>query len=40
MHFRLPLLRLALIAISSIYLIRSIASLFFVSSPMGRSPEF
>ena len=37
---RLPLLRLALILITSIYLLRGVAGLFLVSSPMGRSPEF
>jgi len=38
--FRLPLVRVALILITSIYLVRGIAGFFFVSSPMGRSPEF
>jgi hypothetical protein len=38
--FRLPLIRLALILITLIYLVRGIAGFFFVSSPMGRSPEF
>lgn len=38
--FRLPLGRVALILITSIYLVRGIAGFFFVSSPMGRSPEF
>tara|TARA_B110000211_G_scaffold222699_1_gene271685 strand:+ start:1797 stop:2216 length:420 start_codon:yes stop_codon:yes gene_type:complete len=37
---RLPLLRLALIIITSIYLFRGVAGFFLVSSPMGRSPEF
>jgi len=37
---RLPLLRLALILITSIYLLRGVAGFFFVSFPMGRSPEF
>lgn len=38
--FRLPLVRVALILITSIYLVRGIAGFFFVSSPMGRSAEF
>ena len=38
--FRLPLVRIALILITVIYLVRGIAGFFFVSSPMGRSPEF
>ncbi len=38
--FRLPLLRLALILITLIYLVRGVAGFFLVSSPMGRSPEF
>lgn len=38
--FRLPLIRLALIIITLIYFVRGIAGFFFVSSPMGRSPEF
>jgi hypothetical protein len=38
--FRLPLVRVALILITVIYLVRGIAGFFFVSSPMGRSPEF
>jgi hypothetical protein len=37
---RLPLLRLALILITSIYLLRGVAGLFLVNSPMGRSSEF
>lgn len=37
---RLPLLRLALILITSIYLLRGVAGFFLVSSPMGRSSEF
>jgi len=37
---RLPLLRLALILITSIYLVRGVVGFFLVSSPMGRSPEF
>lgn len=37
---RLPLLRLALILITSIYLLRGVAGFFLVNSPMGRSPEF
>ncbi|PKH87162.1 hypothetical protein [Colwellia sp. Bg11-28] len=38
--FRLPLIRLALILITLIYFVRGIAGFFFISSPMGRSPEF
>ncbi|SIT03395.1 hypothetical protein [Neptunomonas antarctica] len=38
--FRLPFMRLALILITLIYLVRGIAGFFFISSPMGRSPEF
>jgi uncharacterized membrane protein len=38
--FRLPFLRIALIIITSIYLIRGISGFFFINSPMGRSPEF
>lgn len=37
---RLPLIRLALTVISMIYLIRGIAGFYFVSNPIGRSPEF
>jgi hypothetical protein len=37
---RLPLMRLALIVITAIYLIRGLAGFYFVSSPLGRSPEF
>ena len=37
---RLPLLRLALILITLIYLARGIAGFFLINSPMGRSPEF
>ena len=38
--FRLPLIRLALILITLIYLVRGVAGLFLISSPMGRTPEF
>ena len=38
--FKLPLIRLALIAITLIYLARGVAGFFLISSPMGRSPEF
>ena len=38
--FRLPLLRVALILITVIYLARGVAGFFFINSPMGRSPEF
>jgi len=37
---RLPLMRLALVLITLIYLVRGIAGFFLVSSPMGRSPDF
>ena len=38
--FRLPLLRLGLIVITSIYLIRGIAGFFLINYPIGRSPQF
>lgn len=38
--FKLPLIRLALILITLIYLARGIAGFFLISSPMGRAPEF
>jgi len=38
--FRLPLIRTALVVITFIYIARGVAGFFFVSSPMGRSPEF
>ena len=38
--FRLPLIRVALILITIIYLARGVAGLFLVRSPMGRAPEF
>ncbi len=38
--FKLPLIRLALILITLIYLARGIAGFFLINSPMGRSPEF
>jgi len=37
---RLPLLRFALIGITTVYIVRGVAGFYFVSSPMGRSPEF
>lgn len=37
---KLPLTQLALIVITSIYLIRGIAGFFFIANPIGRSPEF
>lgn len=40
LFIKLPLLRLALILITFIYLARGIAGFFFISSPIGRSPEF
>lgn len=38
--FQLPLIRLALIFITLIYFVRGIAGIFFINSPMGRSPKF
>ncbi|MBQ4847713.1 hypothetical protein [Pseudoalteromonas sp. MMG005] len=38
--FKLPLIRLALILITMVYLARGVAGFFFMTSPMGRSPEF
>ena len=38
--FKLPLIRVALVLITLIYLVRGIAGFFFINSPMGRSPEF
>ena len=38
--FRLPLIRLALILITLIYLVRGIGGFFLINSPMGNSPEF
>ncbi len=38
--FRLPLMRLALILITLIYLLRGIAGFFLITSPMENSPEF
>jgi hypothetical protein len=38
--FKLPIIRLALILITLIYLARGIAGFFLINSPMGRSPEF
>jgi len=38
--FRLPFLRVALVLITSIYLVRGIAGFFLIQSPMGRSAEF
>lgn len=37
---RIPLIRPALIVITAIYIIRGLAGFYFVSSPLGRSPEF
>lgn len=37
---KLPLMRLALIVITSIYLVRGVAGFFFIANPIGRSPEF
>lgn len=37
---KLPLLRLALVLITFIYMARGIAGFFLINSPMGRSPEF
>ncbi|WP_340679664.1 hypothetical protein [Paraglaciecola sp.] len=38
--FKLPLIRLALILITLIYLARGVVGFFLINSPMGRSPEF
>ena len=38
--FKLPLVRLALILITTVYLVRAIAGFFLISSLLGRSPEF
>ena len=38
--FRLPFLRMALVIITFIYLLRGVAGFFFITSPMGRTPEF
>ena len=38
--FQLPLVRPALVVITSIYLARATAGFFLIASPMGRSPEF
>lgn len=38
--FRFPFIRLALVLITSIYLMRGFAGLVLISMPMGRSPEF
>lgn len=37
---RLPFIRLVLILITLIYFVRGVVGLFFIRSPMGRSPEF
>ncbi|MFU2508839.1 hypothetical protein [Pseudoalteromonas sp. ASV78] len=37
---KLPLVRLVLILITTIYLVRGVAGFFLISSPIGRSPEF
>ncbi len=37
---KLPLMRLVLIVITSIYLMRGVAGFFFIANPIGRSPEF
>ncbi|WP_339721170.1 hypothetical protein [uncultured Paraglaciecola sp.] len=40
MVVRLPFIRLVLIAVTTIYFIRGIVGFYFVTHPMGRSPEF
>lgn len=40
MIVQLPFLRLALIIITSIYILRAVAGFYFVTNPIGRSPEF
>lgn len=37
---KLPLVRIALIVITSIYLLRGIAGFYFMTNPIGRTPEF
>jgi hypothetical protein len=37
---RLPLIRLALCVIATIYCVRGLAGFYFVFNPLGRSPEF
>lgn len=37
---RLPLLRIGLILITSIYILRGVVGFYFITQPMGRSPEF
>ncbi len=37
---KLPFLRLAVLLITAIYLVRGIVGFFFISNPIGRSPEF
>ncbi|MCL1068394.1 hypothetical protein L2735_16600 [Shewanella olleyana] len=37
---KLPLVRLILVLITTIYLLRGLAGFYFVSSPLGRTPEF
>lgn len=37
---KLPFIRLALILITTIYLVRGLAGFILISTPMGRSPEF
>ena len=37
---KLPLIRTALIIITAIYLLRGVAGFLFISTPLGRSPEF
>ena len=37
---RLPFIRVALIVITTIYLVRGIAGFFLIGNPMGRTPEF
>ena len=37
---RLPVIRIALIVITMMYIVRGVAGFYFVANPMGRSPEF
>lgn len=37
---KLPLMRLALVVITAVYLIRGVAGFLLINNPMGRSPEF
>jgi hypothetical protein len=40
LFFKLPLIRLVLVLITSVYIVRGIVGFIFISMPMGRSAEF